>query len=144
MITRTQMDGGNGNSLSDYDLEKALYDVEDLLGRVLVPFVLLKETARSVHDNEVLGGTAVDVGVRDLDLHESALRTIKSFTFEGGFNKTPHGYEYLSHGVPVRITMLSKKWKFMENPEMAFYGPATYMLPNPFRDYWKVRQLVVK
>jgi hypothetical protein len=136
------MDGGSGSRMSDYDIEKALFDVEDLLGRVLVPFILLGETARSIKDGEILGGTAVDIGIRELELNKSALRTIKTFYFEGGFNKTERGYEYTSHGIPVRIHVLNKKWKFLENPEQVFYGPATYLVPNPFKDYWKARHLV--
>lgn len=144
MITRTQTDGGNGSRLSDYNIERALFDVEDLMGRALVPFILLGETAKSVKEEELLSGTAVDVGVRALDLNEFSLRTIKTFTFEGGFNKTDWGYQYTSHGVPVRISVITKKWKFFENPEKVFYGPATYFVPNPFIDYWKTRFLVSK
>ncbi len=143
MITRTQMDGGNGSRMSDYDIERALYDVEDLFQRVLVPFVLLGETARSIKEGEFIGGTAIEVGVRAGDLVPEAMSTILSFSnFEGGFNKTPTGYEYLSHGVPIKITVINKKWKFLENPNYVFYGPAEYRIPNPFLDYFKVKQFV--
>ena len=143
MITRTQMDGGNGNRMSDYNIERALYDVEDLFQRTLVPFLLLGETARSIKNGEFVGGTAIEIGVKVGDLIPEALRTINSFSnFDGGFNKTELGYEYVSHGFPVKITIINKHYKFLENPEFVFYGPAEYRIPNPFIDYWKVKQLV--
>ena len=137
------MDGGNGKRMSDYDIERALYDVEDLFQRVMCPFVLLGETARSVRDGEFVAGTVIEVGVRAGDLVPEILSTIHSFSnFNGGFNKTSFGYEYLSNGIPVKITVINKKWKFLENPDTVFYGPAQYQIPNPFPEYYKTRFLV--
>ena len=136
------MDGGNGSRISDDARDKALVDIEDLLQRVMVPFFLFGETARSLKEDRILKGEVIEIGVREVDLTQSALNTIKTFDFNGTFKETLSGFEYESHGIPIKVTLVKRRYKFLDHPDYIFYRAGEYLIPNPFDGYWRARRLV--
>lgn len=144
MITRTLPDGGNGSKLSDIDLEKGLFDVEDLLERTMTPFVLLGKTAESVKNGNI-EGEFVEVGVKETDLTDYMLSTLKTFTlgeFKDEITEKGRYISYVTNGVLVKIKVLTKKFKFLDNPDHIFYKFAQYRVPNPLDSYLKAQHLV--
>ena len=141
MITRTLPDGGNGSRLSDLKLDQALFDIEDLLQRLVVPFILLGKTAISLKKNKAIDGEKIEVGVKENDLHERAKRNLKGYTLED-FQETDTGFSYKAHGVPILVKIIKKNWKFFEFPDMIFYKASEYRVPNPIDTYIKSQHFV--
>lgn len=126
------IDGGDGSRLSPLELERALFDVEDLLQRALVPFTLLGETARSIALEDWIKGDTVHVGVRKLDLPKTALDTITQMQ---PVEFTDNGFTYISHGVPVVVEVIEERLPYIENAEYVFYKASEYKVPNPIKGY---------
>lgn len=122
-------------------LNKALFDFEDLMERCLSSFLVLGQTAWDISTGLGLTGDKVEVGIQTKYLTPEVLSTIK--TYKGiDLDKDMGLWEYEVDGVPVRVKLIKRKYKFFANPEMKFYWGGDYQLPNPMGDYWKSRFIV--
>ena len=125
--------------LSENVLHKALLHVEDLMGRILTPFILLGDTAKGVKKESLAGLDKIQVGVMEKELIESNLRTLETLV---GDIRTDYGFGYVVGGVPVEIHIIKKNIPIFENPDHAFYRAGEYAIPNPIEEYSKARWLI--
>lgn len=135
---------GQKTKLTDDQLSEALFKIEDVLGRMLVTFCLLGETARSLRDSprggEGLKGDKIEIGVEKKYLTKEALSTFD--VYEPDKEKTETGWKLTYNGVPVEIKVITQKYSFFKHPDFRFYRAGEYLLPNPFKEYWKIRGIV--
>lgn len=123
------------------ELNQALFDFEDLMGRCLSPFFLLGDTAKDILDGFTLKGNKVEVGVETKYLTPEVLSTIK--TYKGvDLDKNQGKWEYMFGEIPVEVKIISRKYKFFEFPNSVFYWGENYWTPNPFATYYKSRYLI--
>lgn len=122
-------------------LNKALFDFEDVMERAMCPFLVLGGTAIDLKDKYNLRGNKVEVGVRSLCLTKMVLSTIKTYR-NLDVHKTDKEFSYEVDGVPVVCKIIHRKYKFFENPQMVFYWGGDYQLPNSMADYIKARYLI--
>ena len=119
-------------------VDKAVHHVQDLLNRTLIPFVLLGELVeRIVHNKSIAGIKEIEVGVFQKDLVRERISSLKT---EIGDITTDYGFGYKFDRIPIQIKIISKDYKFFENPDIIFYKSGEYRIPNPIEDYLKVRQ----
>jgi hypothetical protein len=133
-------DGQNGmDEFTDDQLAKALLRIEDTLGRALLPFVLLGDTAKGVMA-ERLYGNKVELGVETKHLTKEVYSTFNFY--EPDRKEHDWGWSFDIDGVPVNIRFITKRYPYFKNKDIRFYRSGEYMLPNPFDEYWKVRGLI--
>lgn len=133
----------NGRDFSDQELMRALYDIDDILGRALCPYLLLGQTAKSLTDGMTLSGDGIYIGVLKKYLTKSVLSTIKFYLDHSKKVEIGEdGFEYEWGGVPVHVTFIKRNYKFFKYPDHKFYMASEYRIPNPFDVYWKARTLV--
>lgn len=123
------------------ELNKALFDFEDLMERCLSPFLLLGSTAKDIKDGFMLRGNKVEVGIQEQDITPEMISTIETYkgdTISRGMKK----WTYLVDEVPVEVKIIKRKYSFFKNPEMIFYWGGDYQLPNPMTDYMKAQYVI--
>lgn len=124
----------------------ALYDIQDILERAQCPYVLLKDTARSIVDKMKLEGDGIYIGVMKKDVNRMALSTIKFYLSGVRDPRTTEvredGFDYVWNGVPVYVKFIERKYNFFKNPDFAWYMANNYSIPNPFENYWKARFII--
>ena len=139
--SKTKSPKTNGKTFGKWELQEALFNIYDTLQRGMVKFVLLGDIANCLYNkDEELKGNKIVIGVKRHDMTEYAKSTFRSFAphldeFEGGYRT-----EY--KGIPVEIQVIDKNWKFLERPDVRFLYNEEFYIPNPFKNYWKVKQLV--
>lgn len=122
--------------------EAALYFVEDVMGRAMIPFVLLGDVARSVVDNvdqEIT--TPIEIGVQKRHITEYALNTLPMFfPPDTVYGKKEIKFEW--DGTPVIIKIVHRDFKVLDNPDQVFYRITHFNIPNPFERYWGQRNFI--
>lgn len=114
-------------------LESALIDVDDVLSRCSVPYIVIGETARQLKTNEKLHGEGIDIGVRRNEMRDEVKRTIKQFQPELDVDADYMVYHWM--GTPVRITILDPEDRFFLNPDITWHDAWEYRTPNPWKEY---------
>jgi len=122
-------------------LNKALFDFEDVMERAMCPFLVLGGSAIDLHDKYNLRGDKVEVGIKALCLTDMVISTLKTYR-DLDIKKEDKGFSYEVDGVPVEVKIIHKKYKFFENPQMVFYWGGDYQLPNSMVDYLKARHII--
>ena len=131
----------NTKEFSVDELNKALFDFEDLMERCMTPFFLLGDTGKDIIDGFLLRGSKVEVGFKAGELTEMVLSTIE--TYKGiKLDKNQGKWTYFVDEVPVEVTIITKKYKFFEFPNTIFYWGGDYKLPNPYDNYYKSRYII--
>lgn len=126
----------NGNNFEA--LNRALLDVDDIMGRALCPYLVLNETADGVL-KEHLYGNEINIGVEKRYVTKEVRSVFKTYA------KTEigdHGFQYEFGGIPINVKFIKRKYNFFERPDTKFYLASEYRLPNPFDKYWKARHIV--
>ncbi len=127
-------------------LDRALFRAEDTMNRLLCPYFLLGKCAYDIKhstpnvDGGQIKAQKIEIGVRKADV----TKEVKSMlaTLEPTILKTKNGFEFDYEGVPIVIKIIEKDYKFFKYLDTKFYMASEYLLPNPFAEYWKVRNLV--
>ena len=109
------------------------------MARVLTPFVLLGDTAAAVVGGRPLD-TPIVIGVRKNLITPEVMSTFKVYLKE--IPIYDNGFTYQVGEVPVRVKFIRNHYKFMEFPDTKFYMYDSYLIPNPFTDYWEMKHLV--
>lgn len=156
MTSKTKESGTSGTSkvYQPNELEAALYNATDILGRCMLPYVVLKDTAYDiVKGPEKLGiSKGVYLGVEKRYMTPevwSSLRTFSAHDKSGfismmdDYKETPKGFEWKFQGVPIYVQVIKRNYKFIRNPDFKFFRLEEYRIPNPFDNYWKARMFVV-
>lgn len=129
-------------SFTHEELRNALFDVQDKLGRVLIPFFVLGKTARHIMRNEesFAGDEDIHIGVLKPELNpmmESLLDT-----FIPDLERSEFQYSYYHNNVPVVIDIIHNKYKVFEYPDRKFFDIEEFLIPNPFELYWQQRDYI--
>lgn len=143
------MSGQNEVTFSHEQLQEALFHLVDILDRVICPFLLLDETARSIVEDNKIKGDGLDIGIRDRDLTSSTLSMFRTLASNvdirlgiDDFIQTDKAISWNYKGIPIRIKVIHKKYQMVDNPDHIEYWGESYQFPNPFAKYWKVRRLI--
>lgn len=124
---------------TEADCVGALGQLEDLLDRaLLVPsdWCVLGEAAKKLRNHENFEG---------LDKIEVAIPERKMNKFVEGVFKTIAGENWAEQeyrGIPLKIKIIKGKFKFFDHIDLQPLVGASYGIPNPFNEYWKVRGIV--
>ena len=141
MTTTTPMSVQTKPSGASLDSKnKALFWLDDLMARCVLDakYVLLGETAKAIREDKDLPDV-LEAGLDQRYLTKEVMSTLKTYV-PGDF--TEAGFVTESEGVPVHFKFIKRKFAFLQNPDIRFYGPEEYQIPNPFDGYWKSRGLV--
>lgn len=119
--------------------EEALYFVEDVFGRAMVPFVLLGETAKAIIENaDRRVESKIEIAVHEKQLTEYGVSTLKMLLPpDAKWTKSKIVFEH--HETPVEVKILKRHYRFLMNPDQAFYRLTHFRVPNNFPKYWKAR-----
>ena len=123
------------------EVDAALKDVQDVLGRALCPFVILKETAEAMRaDTYFLNCQKITLGIQEKHLTKEVESTLR--TLVPNWKRDKDGFRYEYKGVPVEIDVIKKDWKYFKNQDFLFYRAEEYKIPNPFGEYWEARNTI--
>lgn len=112
--------------------------LEYIFEGAMIPYVLLGETARRIKAQESMDGIEeIHIGVLDWKMSDYSRRTLRD-RFKGEWENKIN----LVDGIPVKITLIKKRYKFFENPDTVTYSAGTFLTANPFEKYWKMRNLI--
>ena len=118
------------------DLELALLDIDDILGRALCPYFLLKDTAKAICDSKSLSGDGIYIGVLKKNITPEVLSVLKMYVKDDITDKiNGSGFSYQFNAVPVKVQFISEDYPFFKHPDSEFYLASEYNIPNPFKDY---------
>lgn len=122
--------------------EQALYFVEDIMQRAMIPFVLLGDIAKAVIDNQdVIVNDPVTIGITRRSYTEYAKSTLPMFLPPDTiFANKEIKFEH--NGTPVNIKIIDRNYQVLKNPDQVFYRITHFNVPNPFDKYWKMRNLI--
>ena len=140
----------NGQAVfSQTQLDEAFNHFNDIMDRCLCSFVLFGETARSIKQDEKLQGDGIYAGVRILDFTQSTSSMLTTMASNvdihlgiENFKKTEKVFNWEFKGIPIRIKLVHRRYKFIDNPDFVWYYAENYKIPNPFNKYWKMRFLI--
>lgn len=131
--------------LSPWDVGYALRDLTDLIEKAMLPYVLLGDCARQMKDGkDGFNGAEVQVdriewGMFEKNLTPEIKSLFTTWNFETWEDK---GFKYTTQGVPIFVRVITRNYEFFKLPDMVYYGPDMYNVPNPFEKYWSVKQLI--
>ncbi len=138
-----------GPKFTHEELREALFNVQDILERSQIQFVLLDEIAQQMFEIEdpILEACEVSVGVLSQDFTESGSSTLRSMIPEAGWgDKSSSGdldtLTYRVGSVPVVIWIIHNNLDVFRYPDVRFYYNTEYRIPNPFKEYWKKRDFI--
>jgi hypothetical protein len=105
-----------------------------------MPFVLLDETADQVVRNQPLDLSEISVGVQRKHYTTYSRNTLRSLERDLVDAKVSLSFEH--EGVPIVVWIIDGHYKFLQYPDLVFYGVETFYVPNPFGSYWNARHLI--
>lgn len=135
----------NGKKLlSSWDVNAAMRDIYDTVEMMLMPYVLLGDAARQLKDGvDGFNGNELKVdklqwGFPIRNLNPETLSLIHQWNWK----EEKYGFSYDFNEVPIEVHVFQKKYKFLDLPDMCFYGPDMFKIPNPFNSYWPMRHML--
>ncbi len=127
------------------DVNAALRDLYDVTEGAMLPYILLGDVARQLYDG-VDGFSGNDLKVDKLEwgmFEKNLTPEIKSLFITWNFETwEDKGFKYEFQGVPVFVHVITRKYPWFDLPDVRFYGPDMFKIPNPFEKYWKARFLI--
>lgn len=122
-------------------LHEALLYTQDMLERCMIPFVALDDLAHSFMYNEPsFKMEELSFGVMRRHWTESGRAMFR--TLVKGADLTNVNVSFYYKSVPVVIWIIERDYAFFKNPDSKYYCATEFCIPNPFRDYWKSRDLI--
>jgi hypothetical protein len=121
---------------------KALNFTEDILERSSLKFFLLNDTAKQVVDsfgNDILGD--ISIGILKKDYTESSSKMFKQLIpLDAEVSDKEVTFTY--DGVKISIKIIHRKYNFFNHLNIVSNKFSDYLIPNPFKKYWKARNLI--
>lgn len=112
-----------------------------MLERPGIPFFVTHDTAKAIVEGRDLEGDAVHVSVKATELTEHGLSSLSVITHAEEVNDKFMRYSF--EGVPVFVHILKKGNRTTDTADLVMYAYETYRVPNPFKEYWESRNLIV-
>ena len=136
------------NPFSEIYLRKALFDVEQWMERFSVSkYIMLADTAKALHDNEALYGDGIYIGIEKRYLTRMVMSNFKTEWKSSEFTKYGFTYNVVEYHtkitVPVHIQFIQNDYSFFKFLDKRFYRTGQYKIPNPFEDYWKMKDKII-
>ncbi len=130
-------------------VKEALFHIQDIMERSHLQFVLLDEVADQIANREdpILNVCEISLGIRITDFTEYGSSTFKALAPAANWKEFLHGYplttiNYEYGSVPIVVWLIRNDLDLFRNPDTRFYYQSEFKVPNPFRDYWKNRNLI--
>lgn len=129
--------------LSSEELFNALSFVEDCFDRAVTPFLLLKHTGMTVFKglDEGLDGDSLEIGVLKKNMIGFNVATLAALLPKERVWKS-HSIKFVYENVPVNIKIIHSNYEFFKYPDTRFYRFKYFNIPNPFMDYYKVKETI--
>lgn len=125
------------------DLNTELLNVDDIMGRTMVQYFLLGETAKSIKEGGPLRGDKIEIGTLARRVTPEVISVLNQYVNDANMYLDSDGFTYISAtGVPVECKFIHNDYPFFENPDFEFYYATEYNLPNPFDRYWNMRGII--
>lgn len=129
---------------------------EEIADRALINLLVLDDTAKAIHTGSKLYGDCITIGIREADNTSSfktALQYAVGETHPERLEKTDYGYSTNikvqvknteQKDIPLKIKVIKNRYEFLQPKVLnaKLYGYVYYFLPNPFTDYWLVKDEV--
>jgi hypothetical protein len=135
--------------LTHDQIYEALMRVQDDMERSQLKFILLDELAHQMATMEdpQLEATEISIGILKNDFTESGSATLRSIVPDAGWKDIVHGEElanlsYQVGSVPVVVWFIHNKLDVFTNPDVRFYYSTEFKIPNPFKTYWRKRDMI--
>lgn len=163
-MKKTSQKNGTTVGLSSDQLNQAMQELTDIFERAVCQFVLLDETARSIVKDGKVKGKRLDIGVKWNHLTVEVLSTLNSVLTElklfgddyfaiaeksWGTRKFEPVRDKLKgllfttpNGTEVKVKILRRDNKCLNNLDNIVYNFDDFLIPNPFDHYYKVRGLL--
>lgn len=132
-------------ALTTAELIEAMFDAETVLQGCMCPFVLLEETARQIREESKklephLELDEITLGVRERHMADSVRAMLRTMKPQAEWTNANVTYTYKR--VPIVIWRIHKDLEVFERPDKIFFYTTELFVPNPFRAYWNMRDLV--
>lgn len=127
------------------ELENALQYAEGVLEGLRCQFFLMDELGKFVNEHTAddwFDDTidTISLGVRKLEVTDSIPRNL--ITIVPNIVMIPGEWQFEKFGVPIRVTIVERKYHFLQNLDTKMHLSSEYKIPNPFNKYWQSRYLV--
>ena len=125
-------------SFSTEQLDKALLDTFDLMERCKLEnnYLVLGDTAKCLFEGKELEGNKIEVGIEKRYLTRETLTTLRMYADK---DLTDAGLNYKFEEVPINMKFVESN-DFFRYHDVRFHGPEQYNIPNPFLEYYKVKE----
>lgn len=148
--TPTTTSSENGSSsksvFTSMQLENALAYAEHILESCRLPFFLMDELCEYIVKNQPdtwLKAGSVDTISLGVKRNWVTPETVSTFTtIEPTWGTMPNEWQFEHQGVPIRVTIVNRNYKYLEFLDTKFHLASEYKVPNPFEKYWATRYLV--
>lgn len=141
MSKTVKLPNGEIKEFTADELHKALMYVEDLMDRAMMPMLLWGETAHCVFNDELYGERVQVATYQDAFnylskeiLQQQTGCNIKQLDNAGTCSAV---IELKFGDVPIEILSIGRKDKYVNNPDTVRFRHASYLIPNPIKDYLK-------
>jgi hypothetical protein len=130
-------------SFSHEDLHDALMYTQDVLERSQIPFVLLDTTGHTMLKNDSrLEGDRISIGIMRRHWTISGSSMLRSIVPGIIVDEDQKSALFEYKGVPVDVKIIDADLPFFKNPNKIFYYLSEFYLPNPFDEYWKMKDKI--
>ena len=127
---------------SSWNVNAAMRDIYDIGEKIQLWPILLGDAAKQIHDNP---DRFFDLKLNKIEWcipMRNNTPEIQSLFKTWGMTPNERGYEYSFEGIPIYIRLIKRHYAFFDKPDMGYYKVDEFMLPNPWSDYWKIRNLI--
>lgn len=131
-------------------LDEAFQHLQDVMDRILCPYVILDETLRSIKEDDELKGDGITIGIRVQDYNESTQSMLRTLSANIDLHLGIENYSndgksiyWEFKDVPIRVKVIHNSYPFINNPDFIFYMGEDLKMPNPFEEYWAKREEMV-
>lgn len=145
MIQNGQNGSTQKNPVTSWDLGVALRRVYDDMEKAIIDGILLGDLVQEIklRKKDGFDGQYAEVDKIEWGIQKRYVTAeVKSLFKVWGYRETENGYEYEVQGVPVKLKVIERNYKFFEHPDTVFYGVDEFKIPNPFEKYWKARFII--
>jgi hypothetical protein len=116
------------------------YIYDQMESCLIVNYVILGEAGLAIYEGRQVPSDieVIEVGISHGQMTPEVLSLFKQW----GYVANKKGYETTFEGTKIQFIVMKRKYKWMQHVDVRFYDVDEYKIPNPFSEYWKIKQLV--